>query len=107
MKKCPKCKKDYAAGVKAAYKLGLMEGENRLQTTINYIHKTNKALFDELLRQDKEQPLDGCYIKVSRDLAEKFIKTFKRYNRQDRVKQIQDLIDSQISQPEILEEIKE
>ena len=101
--KCPKCKKDYAAGVKAAYKLGLLEGENRLQTTINCIHKTNRHLLDELLRLDKVNPLDDCSIKMSRDYAEKLIKTMKRANRLDRADQIQAMIDEQIHTEVILE----
>ena len=101
--KCPKCKKDYAAGVKAAYKLGLLEGENRLQTTINCIHKTNRALLNELLRLDKKKPLNDCSIKMSRDYAEKLIKTMKRVNRFDRADQIQAMIDEQIHTEVILE----
>ena len=101
--KCPNCKKDYKAGVKAAYKLGLLEGENRLQTTINCIRKTNRHLLEELLRLDKEKPLGDRSIKMSRDYAEKLIKTMKRANRLDRADQIQAMIDEQIHTEVILE----
>ena len=94
--KCQKCKKDYEAGVKAAYKLGLLEGENRLQTTINCIHKTNRHLLEELLRLDKEKPLDDCSIKMSRNYAERLIKTLKKVNRPHRAQQLQAMIDEQI-----------
>lgn len=104
---CPECKKDFAEGIKAAYKLGLLDGGNRLQTTINCIQKTNKHLFDELLRLDRASPLDGCCIKISRVLAEKIVKTFKTCGRFDRANEIQTLINSQIIPPEILEETEE
>ena len=101
--KCPKCKKDYAAGVKAAYKLGLLEGENRLQTTINCIHKTNRALLNELLRLDKKKPLNDCSIKMSRDYVERLIKTMRKVNMPHRAQQLQAMIDEQIHTEVILE----
>ena len=62
--KCPKCEKDFEAGVKSAYKLGLMDGEKRLKQTIskvlrnnNIVLRANQRLAQELLRLDILLPL--------------------------------------------------
>lgn len=62
--KCPKCKKDFEKGVKSAYKLGLLDGENRLKKTINKILRNNNVILtanqrltQELLRLDLFFPL--------------------------------------------------
>ena len=54
---CPKYKKDFDAGVKAAYKLGFADGELQLEKTILLVKKTHRALFDELLRLDTARPV--------------------------------------------------
>ena len=102
--KCPTCKKDFAGGVKAAYKLGIHEGENRLQITINCIKKTHRRLFNELLRLDRVLPLDSASIKMSRHEAEKLV-TYLLKNKQThhtnyyQAKKIKKLITSQIDKP--------
>lgn len=62
--KCSKCKKDFEAGVKAAYKLGLQDGEERLKKTINKVLRNNtviltanQRLAQELLRLDDIYPV--------------------------------------------------
>ena len=93
---CPHCKKDFEAGVKAAYKLGLIEGENRLQTTINCIKITNRRLFNELLRLDKHQPLSDCCIRISRGDAERLVAYLNRHKAFVIAKRIQNALDTQI-----------
>ena len=44
------------------YKLGFMNGENRLQKTIEAVIKTNAHLMQELLRLDREQPVVGVLL---------------------------------------------
>jgi len=62
--KCSKCKKDFEQGVKTAYKLGLLDGEDRVRKTINAVLKSNNKLAganqdlaEELLRLDQFFPL--------------------------------------------------
>ena len=76
--KCPKCKKDYAAGVKAAYKLGLLDGENRLQRAITLLRKTNNHLLNEILYLDKKSPLDVNSVKLPREYILVLIKFINR-----------------------------
>lgn len=64
--KCSECDKDFEAGVKSAYKLGLMDGENRLNKTIskvkrnnNVILRANHRLTQEVLRLNDIHPLAG------------------------------------------------
>ena len=54
---CPKCKKDFEKGVKAAYKLGRMDGRDAMQETLNCLAKTHHELFYELKRLDRVFPL--------------------------------------------------
>lgn len=77
MPQCPKCKKDFAKGVKAAYKLGLLDGENRLKLTINLMARTNGNLFNELTRLDRWQPLDDSTIKLTPKLISGLVKFLK------------------------------
>ena len=52
MAECDKCKKDYDAGVEAAYKLGLLDGEHIAQKTIALLTTTNRAFLEEFQRLD-------------------------------------------------------
>lgn len=56
MAKCKLCKKDYDEGVKAAYKLGLMDGEKRSARTIRLLRRTNKNMWVEFGRLDDTYP---------------------------------------------------
>ena len=95
--KCPQCKNDFKAGVKAAYKLGVLEGENRLETTINCIKATNRRLFNELLWLDKVSPRDDCCIKISRQEVEHIIRLLKKYKYYKVAIKLQKMIKEQIS----------
>lgn len=44
------------------YKLGYMNGENRLQKTIEALKKANHYLWEELTRLDQEEPRGGVII---------------------------------------------
>lgn len=99
---CSKCKKDFEAGVKAAYHLGLQDGEARLKKTINAILRNNTLLLNanqrlaqELFRLDKILPLtDSPSVIIT-------IKRAKQIRKHITVKGIKeymsDVIDEQMS----------
>jgi hypothetical protein len=113
--KCEKCKKDFAAGVKAAYKLGLQDGNNRLSHTINLIHKTNRALYDELLRLDRLEPLNVNSVVLSREQVDGIIAALRKAGKFYQARKLKKIETSQIGAPkstesklrEILEHIDE
>ena len=109
MAKCPKCKKDYEAGIEAAYKLGILDGENRLHRTINHIKATHREMLKELLRLDREQPLTDNCIKLGRLEVEKIIRYILRKNKNSRLaKNLQKKIDEQINiSPEVIQQFLE
>jgi hypothetical protein len=82
---CPECKKDFDEGVKSAYKLGLLDGEERLKETINKVLKNNTKLLvinqelaRELLRLDQLLPLkDKPSIIIPLKKAEQILKELK------------------------------
>ena len=93
---CPKCKKDFDTGVKAAYKLGFADGERQLEITINTIKKTHRALFDELLRLDKTQPIDFVdSVQVPLRTMRRIIKHYRKHNYAYMVNQLKTLIKNQ------------
>ncbi len=101
MKKCPKCKKDYASAVKAAYKLGLLDGENRLQRTITLLKIVNRRLFNELLFLDKKSPLDVNCVKITREYVRKLIKYFsKTKNGNYHKDKLQEMMNIQLGEAE-------
>lgn len=44
------------------YKLGVLDGEDRLNRTIKLLKTTNRALWDELTRLDRAEPLVGVMV---------------------------------------------
>ena len=56
MAKCKLCKKDFDEAVKATYKLGLMDGEERSAKTIVLLRNTNKNMWAEFGRLDDIYP---------------------------------------------------
>lgn len=98
--KCPKCKKDYEAGVKAAYKLGLMAGKEDqgrlLWVAVNRIRKTIGHLFDEIIRCDRENPLvcdpNYIHIKMSTFILERHIIKIGKHDK-NLAKYYQDKLD--------------
>jgi len=103
---CPKCKKDFAEGIKAAYKLGLLDGGNRSQQTINCLKKTNGHLWNELTRLDKYQPLEENAIKLSVQMAESIIKSLKRKGYHKQAKKIVRLVEAQKKKHIIIEQFE-
>lgn len=75
---------------KAWYHIGLLEGEQRLKQTIILLRKTNNALWDELLRLDRIEPVVGIVLSFSE--TKRFIKALKKTNPryQHYVKKLQD-----------------
>jgi len=104
---CPHCKKDFAKGVRTAYKIGLLDGEDRLKKTINLIKTTNRVLFDELLRLDKIQPIDSSCVKLRRVYVESLIKTLRKKEIDWHAEKLQEHINSQLSPMKIIEETLE
>ena len=93
---CPKCKKDFDTGVKAAYKLGFADGERQLEITINTIKKTHRALFDELLRLDKTQPTDFANsVRVPLRMMRRIIKFYSNHNYAYMAKKLRALVKNQ------------
>ena len=92
MGKCQKCKKDFQAGVKAAYALGVIEG----QVQLNRMRATNKALLKELKYKDKVCPLSDCRVWLGRDYAERLVRSFQVLRNYHRSRQLQKIIDKQI-----------
>lgn len=97
--RCPNCKKDLTADFKRVYKIGIIEGERRLQVKINCLEKTHRQLFDELLRLDKEQPLESCCIRMSRSEAKRLVKFMLKHKHKYHAEKIRKLITSQIDKP--------
>ena len=56
---CESCREQFNDAVKAAYKLGLLDGEVYSIKTINTLTITNKHLMEEVLRRDKKEPREG------------------------------------------------
>jgi len=94
--KCPQCKKDFEAAVKAAYKLGLLDGENRVRRSKNINVAANHALFYELQRKDKREPLDDCCIRISRHEAEMMARKLHSNKQYHLAKKIRNMIKTQI-----------
>ena len=86
--KCPKCKKDYEKGRKAAYRLGLLAGREDqgrfLQKAVNNLEAVFGHLFAEIVRCDRENPLnsdpDYVHIKISKIILKKHIKKIRKHN---------------------------
>lgn len=98
--KCSKCEKDFEAGVKSAYKLGLMDGENRRTKTIskvlrnnNIVLRANQRLSHELLRLDKILPRSDAPSVI---ITLKRAKQIRKHISVKRIKKyIDDVIDEQ------------
>lgn len=97
--KCPTCKKDLTVDFRGVFKLGVLEGERRLQVTINCIKKTHRQLFKELLRLDRIQPLDSVCIKMNRNEAKKLVRYLIKHKHKYQAEKIINLITSQIDKP--------
>lgn len=65
----------YRDAVRASYRLGYMDGQQKRQEMFVFLQTTNRRLWEELVRLDKEEPLDG--IELTRDEAKKFIRRLR------------------------------
>ena len=108
---CPKCHNDFLLGIKAAYWLGVMNGQDSLTAegksiTIKSSAKDVKSLkqyqavthilFQELRRLDKEHPLPDCCIRISRGDAERLVAYLNKHKAVVIAKRIQNALDTQI-----------
>ncbi|MBN1807203.1 MAG: hypothetical protein JW837_18295 [Sedimentisphaerales bacterium] len=88
--KCPNCKKDFAAGVEAAYRCGYDDGHKvgydkalqRQKAYINKLKETNSHLWDEILRDESNDPVYG--ISISLNTALYLIDTLQK-NRKNKL----------------------
>ncbi len=100
--KCPKCKKDFQAGIEAAYGLGVLKGEEgatlerKTQIKLNNMRATNHALLRELNQMDKKCPRDDCRVWLSRDFVKRLIVSFRKYGGFHRAKQLKKIMRDQI-----------
>lgn len=67
---------EYKAAVRAAYRLGVMDGEKKRQKIILVMQAANEHLVEGLARLDREQPLDG--LMLSRVVAEGMLKAMQK-----------------------------
>lgn len=65
--KCEKCHNDFSEGVKAAYKLGLMDGEKKAARTIALLRTTNVRMWTEFehLSETTPNPYDPDVININ------------------------------------------
>jgi hypothetical protein len=88
--KCPNCKKDFEAGVKAAYhcgyddgyKVGYDKAMQRQKAFINKSKEANSHLWDEILRDESNDPVYG--ISISLNTALYLIDTLKKNQKNKR-----------------------
>ncbi len=81
---------------KEAYKLGLKDGQNKLQQTINLLEKTNSNLFLELERLDLVYPEAVNSVVLSRKEVESFKMMFRRLGNKYMVVKLNKIIKAQL-----------
>jgi hypothetical protein len=70
---------EFRNAVGAAYKLGIQDGEQRRDELLALALKTNRCLWRELQRMDKNQPVAGVLIPY--DLVDMFDKALTEHNQ--------------------------
>lgn len=82
--RCPTCGKDFAEGVKSAYKLGRLDEEQLSKQIINMLRTGNGYLWEAITNSDKIDPLPNDPHHVTITLrtrqVKRFIKHFKKTN---------------------------
>ena len=65
--KCDKCHNDFSEGVKAAYKLGLIDGEKKAARTVALLRTTNVRMWAEFehLSETTPNPYDPDVININ------------------------------------------
>ncbi len=85
-----------ASAVRAAYKLGLMDGEQRFQHRLNVVTQVNRHLLDEITRLDAVEPVDGIAISIL--MAQNIEKKLRKYNTADgHAKQLRQKLKQRVS----------
>lgn len=113
--KCPTCKKDFNQAIKAAYKLGLQDGENQYHYHLNLIEKTTGNLFRQLRIMDLRSPDKVNCVYFSREYLGKLCKILGRNHLGRKAKEIKNIINKQLGETlsaevklrELLSEIEE
>ncbi len=113
--KCPKCKKDFKAGVKAAYKLGIQDGKNQYNLHLNNIERTFHNLFDQLRVMDMREPDMANRVYFSRKFIDRLKKALRKANLmywykivlEESKKQLGATKSAEAKLRELLEELKE
>lgn len=77
-RKLRQTKREISETDQAFYKLGVMDGEDRLKRTIKLLKTTNRALWDELTRLDRAEPLASSGVTISFADMERIIEILKR-----------------------------
>jgi len=89
-------KQGYKDKAKEAYKLGLQDGQNKLQETINLLEKTNHTLFLELKRLDLVYPEAVNSVVLSRKEVESFKRAFRSLGNKYMVTKLNRIIKAQL-----------
>lgn len=89
-------KQGYKDKAKEAYKLGLQDGQSKLQQTINLLEKTNFNLFLELKRLDLVYPEAVNSVVLSRKEVESFTGAFRRLGSKYMVTKLNKIIKAQL-----------
>lgn len=58
-------KDEYEQAVRSAYRLGVLDGEQRRKETLRAMQTANKHLVAELVRLDRDEPLDSLALPFS------------------------------------------
>ena len=96
--KCPTCNKDYAAGVKAAYKLGLQDGKNQYVQRLNCLEKTNRQLFEQLRVMDMREPDHVNRVYLSREYLEGLCNLLRKKQYHKKAREIKKIIEDQLGE---------
>ena len=105
----PENKDYYDLGVKKGRAEGRRDAKKELERRIGFIYKSNRRLFDELLRLDRDEPVSCVY--VTYEMAERIARLLKKHRCYGSAKYMRECIaNSNPIDPaiviEIMEEIK-
>lgn len=55
---------EYKKAICEAYRLGFIDGGQKREEMFNFLQLTNRRLWEELIRLDKKEPLDGVTLSL-------------------------------------------
>ncbi len=56
--------REYKEATCEAYRLGFVDGGQKREEMFNFLQATNRRLWEELIRRDKEEPLEGVTLSL-------------------------------------------